>query len=227
MSVDDTPSELSQRPTEVIVLKPSGQFSAHKSLLMKGTSITKDLEILGDFIFEHRPTVIVIGANGSSAKEMHGHLLHICNTILAKEIDFRAPHLTFMDTEVADVWSTKSAKKEYETLGISKVYNPNIAKAISLARRLADPMTEIARLYNSEKDVLSLSLHPLQDMISDDLLFDRLGRACVMVVNTVGVDFNEMLRCPWKRHLLSFVSGNITGRFQLIFQVWVPVRLLA
>lgn len=103
--------------------------------------------------------------------------------------------------------AAKSAREEYSTLSITKTYNVNIARAISLARRLADPLTEITRLYNYEKDILSLDLHLLQDMVAPDLLYEHLGRACVLVTNAVGVDFNEMLRCSWKRHLLSFVAG--------------------
>jgi transcription elongation factor SPT6 len=82
-----------------------------------------------------------------------------------------------------------------------------VARALSLARRISDPLTEFAKLYNTERDILSLYLHDLQDMVSPDTLYDRLGRVFVLVVNVVGVDFNEMLRCPWKQHLLNFVSG--------------------
>lgn len=141
-----------------------------------------------------------------SAKLMHTFFKDINDELVASEPDFRAPHLTFLDPEVADIWSVKAGREEYMNIGVTKTYNPEIAKAISLARCLADPLTEIAKLYQN-KEVLSLFLHDLQDMVNQDVLYDHLGRVFVLVVNAVGVDINDVLRHPWKQHLLSFVAG--------------------
>jgi transcription elongation factor SPT6 len=86
-------------------------------------------------------------------------------------------------------------------------FNAQLMRALSVGRRLLDPLVECARLCNGKRDVCCLSLHTLQDVVSPDALYTRLERVFVTLVNAVGVDINEVLREPRLAPLLGFVAG--------------------
>src|SRR5690348_10613135 len=84
-----------------------------------------------------------------------------------KEEGYKVPHASWVDSEIAEIyWSSKQAKDEFKKLNISKngTYNPRIARAISIGRRLQDPLMEFARICNGKHDINSLNLHPLQGL---------------------------------------------------------------
>jgi len=67
---------------------------------------------------------------------------------------------------------------------------------------------EFSKICNAkQKEICSIVLHPLQNTLNQDLLYSRLERVFVSIVNAVGVDINELLRNPRKSHILSFVAG--------------------
>jgi len=62
---------------------------------------------------------------------------------------------------------------------------------VSLARRLQDPLRELSGLCaGMGQDVLSLRLHPLQEVLQKPDLLKFMHRAFINVVNEVGVDIN-------------------------------------
>ena len=67
-------------------------------------------------------------------------------------------------------------------------YTPTRLKAVSLARRLQDPLRELSGLCAGlGEDVLSLQVHPLQDMLHKGDRRKYIERAFINVVNEVCV----------------------------------------
>ena len=88
-------------------------------------------------------------------------------------------------------------------------YTATRLMAVSLARRLQDPLRELSGLCaGMGQDILSLRLHPLQEELQRPDLLKVMHRAFINVVNEVGVDINLAAD---KQHLygstVQFVSG--------------------
>ena len=81
--------------------------------------------------------------------------------------------------------NSERAKKEFPD-------KPTLVKyAISLGRYLQDPLLEYITLGD---DILSLTFHEHQKLISNDLVKEVVESAFVDLVNAVGVDINESVR---------------------------------
>lgn len=78
---------------------------------------------------------------------------------------------------------------------------------MSVARRLFDPIVEISRIVNTERELRHLQLHPLQRLVPPAMLDERLERVFIGVVNSLGVNVNQCYRHPWMQPLLNFVAG--------------------
>jgi len=79
----------------------------------------------------------------------------------------------------------------------------------SIARRLQEPLLEIAGLSKSVEDetLLSLELHDLQSIVSKSALLERLGETLIDVTNAVGVDVNLAREHKHCAAALRFVAG--------------------
>ena len=54
-------------------------------------------------------------------------------------------------------------------------YPPVLRQAVSLARRMQDPLIEFSQLTGPEKEILCLRYHPLQDLLSEEELLEGLN----------------------------------------------------
>lgn len=52
-----------------------------------------------------------------------------------------------------------------------------------------------------------MSLHPYQGFISKNKLHEQLRKTAVEVVNLVGLDINEILKCEHTQKQLQFING--------------------
>ncbi|XP_078480401.1 transcription elongation factor SPT6-like, partial [Lampetra planeri] len=98
-------------------------------------------------------------------------------------------------------------------------YPPALRQAVSLARRLQDPLLEFSQLAqggggaggdNSSDDddlLLCLKLHPLQEHVDKEELVSWLQEAFINRVNEAGVDVNRALAQPHAQPPLGFVCG--------------------
>jgi len=85
-------------------------------------------------------------------------------------------------------------------------YPPLLLNAISMGRRVLDPLFEYSSLWGT-KDILYLKLHPLQGMVPEHLLMEKLERSFLNVVSRVGVDINDAVKFRHHSHILQFVPG--------------------
>ncbi|KAL9642881.1 hypothetical protein ABK040_010577 [Willaertia magna] len=165
---------------------------------------------LVNLIRTHRPAVIAIATCG-------GLIFKKIKEYFDKDPyenfkgDLRVPYEIVPD-DIARIYENSTrAKTEFP--------NENVVtrRAISVGRRLRDPLTEIAGLFNNE-ELLCVKFHPLQDMIPKDQLVRGLEKSLVRVVNRVGVEFNRVVSYPSLQNTLRFVSGLGPRKADLLLQ---------
>jgi len=82
-----------------------------------------------------------------------------------------------------------------------------LREAVSLARRMQDPLTEFAQLTGPDNEILCLRYHPMQDVLSEEELLAGINLEFINRTNEVGVDINECVSHHWMSNLVQFVGG--------------------
>jgi uncharacterized protein len=112
---------------------------------------------------------------------------------LIRRIRFRnAPRVFVVSEDGASVYSASPvAREEFPE------YDVTVRGAISIGRRLLDPLAELVKI-----EPKSLGVGQYQHDVDQGQLRDSLNQEVELCVNTVGVNLNTA-----SKHLLSFVSG--------------------
>lgn len=130
-----------------------------------------------------RPQAIAIG-NGTASRETEAFVRGIS---FGRDID-----IFVVSEDGASVYSASDvARKEFPDLDIT------VRGAISIARRLMDPLAELVKI-----DPKSIGVGQYQHDVDQTKLRTRLGQTVESCVNTVGVNLNTA-----SAMLLSYVSG--------------------
>ena len=141
--------------------------------------------ILKEMIKKHDVEIISLG-NGTASRESE----KICAEII-KEMD-KPLHYIVVNEAGASVYSASElAAKEYPDINVS------IRGAISIGRRLQDPLAELVKI-----DPKSIGVGQYQHDVSQKRLSEALGAIVEDCVNSVGVDLNTATPS-----LLQYVSG--------------------
>ncbi|WP_455143129.1 helix-hairpin-helix domain-containing protein [Candidatus Hodarchaeum mangrovi] len=141
----------------------------------------KSKEILRELVTRHNLSIIAIG-NGTASRETENLISE-----LAKEIDLK---YIIVNEAGASVYSASDvAREEFPNLDVS------IRGAVSIARRLQDPLAELVKI-----DPKSIGVGQYQHDLSGLSL--ALNDVVIDTVNLVGVDVNTA-----SESLLRFVSG--------------------
>lgn len=141
------------------------------------------LDQLADVVGEYGVKVIGIG-NGTGTVESMEELERVFAGTDIK--------LTQVNESGASIYSTsKTAVEEFGSI------LPGYISAISLARRVQDPLAELVKV-----PVESLGIGQYQHDVSVTRLREELAKTVEQVVNKVGVDVNTA-----SRHLLQYVNG--------------------
>lgn len=141
----------------------------------------KSKEILKELVTRHNLSIIAIG-NGTASRETENLISE-----LAKEIDLK---YIIVNEAGASVYSASDvAREEFPNLDVS------IRGAVSIARRLQDPLAELVKI-----DPKSIGVGQYQHDLSGLSL--ALNDVVIDTVNLVGVDVNTA-----SESLLRFVSG--------------------
>ena len=87
-------------------------------------------------------------------------------------------------------------------------YPELLRMAVSLGRRLQEPLVEFTALASSpDEEIFALKMHPLQDSLPKEKLKEALELEMVTRVNDVGVDVNYVLNYPHASSMLNYVCG--------------------
>jgi transcription elongation factor SPT6 len=200
-------------PTEFVVIDKFGEVIAFKSIRLDVSRNHNNLmadfrdheyNALRSFFSEQSPDVVVLGADGLQCRSLHTQLTRACDRFHTEGALPKAVEVLLADQRVAYLYANSTrANAEFPR------YTPTRLKAVSLARRLQDPLREFSGLCAGVgEEVLSLHLHPLQDTLQKGERLKAMHRAFINVVNEVGVNINLAADKPLIHgHLVQFVSG--------------------
>ena len=153
------------------------------------SQVEKTKQELKALIKKHNVSVISLG-NGTASRESE----LICAEII-KEYD-KELHYIVVNEAGASVYSASElAAQEYPDINVS------IRGAISIARRLQDPLAELVKI-----DPQSIGVGQYQHDVSQKKLAEALKGVVEDCVNSVGVDLNTA-----SASLLSYISGINSG----------------
>lgn len=153
------------------------------------------------FILQKKPHVIALGCDTIVTRDVMAELQTLINELHEMEHFPRIP-VEYVDCELSNVFmNSKRALADFHS------YPAKLRQAISLARRLQDPLIEFAQLCTPDDEILCLKYHPLQDRVPRDELLNALLCEFVNRVNEVGVDVNRCLVHSHTAPLIQFVGG--------------------
>lgn len=137
-------------------------------------AIENFLNTLKDFIVNGKPDVLVL------AKKPETRLIQVLiRRFLAKE-NLTLPHIGLASGVLP--FEVSAQQLEHEYTGI----DPDFLRPVAMARRLINPVAELAAV-----SPLSLTLHALQDDISQAKLLIRLREEFEKIIRPGGVDINQ------------------------------------
>ena len=160
-----------------------------------------DLLAIRNFIATKKPHVVVIGGESRDALMIAEDIKEVVSALVADE-QFPNIGVEIMDNELASIYSNSHK-------GVSEFrdYPELLRQAISLSRRLQDPLVEFSQLCNADDEILCLKFHPLQDQLPKEDLLENIFLEFVNRVNEVGVDVNKAVQQPYSGNLVQFVCG--------------------
>ena len=147
--------------------------------------IEKSKKVLKDLIQKHHINMIAIG-NGTASRESE---LFVSDMI--KEIESEIYYAIVSEAGASVYSASKLATEEYPDINVS------LRGAISIARRLQDPLSELVKI-----DPKSIGVGQYQHDVNQKKLNESLTGVVEDAVNSVGVDVNTATPS-----LLSYVSG--------------------
>lgn len=143
-------------------------------------------ETLRQLLHSYQPYAIAIG-NGTAGRETETFVRQFL-----KEISWTTTIVVAVNEAGASVYSASEvAREEFPDLDLT------IRGAVSIARRLQDPLAELVKI-----DPKSIGVGQYQHDVHQPLLQDELQHVVESCVNRVGVDLNTA-----SASLLSYVSG--------------------
>jgi len=172
---------------KVVVLDKTGKFLEYKSIFPFHSDNQKldSKKTLLDFINKYKIELIAIG-NGTASRETDEFVSKLIDELKIKPIK------VVVNESGASIYSaSKVAQEEFPDLDLT------IRGAISIARRLQDPLSELVKI-----DPKSIGVGQYQHDVEQKLLKKKLDETVESCVNFVGVDLNTS-----SKELLTYVSG--------------------
>jgi uncharacterized protein len=178
---------------KVAVVDETGKFLAHDVIYPHTGQTLKATQTLAQLVKQHNVRAIAIG-NGTASRETDAFVR-----------DFLAEHKL---TEIFKVMVSESGASVYSASDVARQEFPTldltVRGAISIARRLQDPLSELVKV-----DPKSIGVGQYQHDVDQRQLQQSLEAVIETCVNKVGVDLNTS---SWT--LLRYVAG-ITERTAL------------
>lgn len=178
------------------LLKRRNAYNERDALAKKS-----DIRRMQDFIIRCKPHVISICGQSREALMVKEDLIQILKD-LEKQERFPKINTEIIDNDLAHIYAM-SKKGEADFLD----YPPLLRQAISVGRRVQDPLIEFSQLCNADEELLNIKFHSLQDQLNSKELLDALYTEFVNCTNEVGVDLNRAVAHPYTQNLVQFVCG--------------------
>ncbi|XP_055593404.1 transcription elongation factor SPT6 [Uranotaenia lowii] len=172
-----------------------------------------DLQSITDFIRNKKPHVIAVGGESRDAFMIQKDLQD-CVKTLVEEDQFPEIAVEIVDNELAKIYSNSNKGaidfRDYPML---------LRQAISLARRMQDPLVEFSQLCTADEEILCLRYHSLQDHLNKEELLENLYLEFINRTNEVGVDVNLTVQNSVTLNLVQFICGLGPRKGQALIKV--------
>lgn len=151
--------------------------------------VEKSIKLLKELVYKHNVDVISLG-NGTASRESEEVIARLIKEVKAEK--GKELYYVIVSEAGASVYSASElASKEYPDINVS------LRGAISIGRRLQDPLAELVKI-----DPKSIGVGQYQHDVTPKKLDESLRGVVEDSVNSVGVDLN--IATP---SLLSYISG--------------------
>lgn len=172
-----------------------------------------DLSALKNFIRNKKPHVIAIGGESRDAIMIQQDLKEVIQQ-LSDDEQFPTVNVEIVDNELAKIYSQSNKGtadfREYPTI---------LRQAVSIARRLQDPLVEFSQLCTADEEILCLRYHTLQDQIPKEKLLENLYLEFINRTNEVGVDVNLAVQNSLTVNLVQFICGLGPRKGQALIKI--------
>ncbi|XP_057216695.1 transcription elongation factor SPT6 isoform X2 [Triplophysa rosa] len=161
----------------------------------------QDIENLKKFLLSKKPHVVAVAGENRDAQMV---MEDIKRTISELEQDSSLPAVAveLVDNELAVLYmNSKRSEADFRD------YPPLLRQAVSVGRKIQDPLVEFAQVCSTDDDILCLKLHPLQEHVVKEELLGALYCEFINRVNEVGVDVNRAIAHPYTQSLVQFICG--------------------
>ncbi len=172
---------------KVAALDPTGQFVTYQAIFPHQSAVQRQqaAQTLTQLIQAHHIELIAIG-NGTASRETDAFVSEVLQSLDPKPIK------VIVSEAGASVYSASEvAIAEFPDLDVT------VRGAISIARRLQDPLAELVKI-----DPKAIGVGQYQHDVDPKRLKQKLEETVESCVNYVGVDLNTA-----SKELLTFVSG--------------------
>uniref|UniRef100_A0A8C5F9L4 SPT6 homolog, histone chaperone and transcription elongation factor n=1 Tax=Gadus morhua TaxID=8049 RepID=A0A8C5F9L4_GADMO len=160
-----------------------------------------DLETLKKFLNNKKPHIIAVAGENRDAQLVIEDFKRTVSE-LEQESSFPSIAVELVDNELAILYmNSKKSEADFRD------YPPLLRQAVSVARKIQDPLVEYSQVCSSDEDILCLKLHPLQDQVEKEDLLSTLQCEFINRVNEVGVDVNRALAHPYTQSLVQYICG--------------------
>lgn len=161
----------------------------------------QDIETLKKFLVNKKPHVVTVAGENRDAQMLIEDVKRIVHE-LDQGQQLSSIGVELVDNELAILYmNSKKSEAEFRD------YPPVLRQAVSLARRIQDPLIEFAQVCSSDEDILCLKFHPLQEHVVKEELLNALYCEFINRVNEVGVDVNRAIAHPYSQALIQYVCG--------------------
>jgi len=176
---------------KVAAVDAEGRFRESSKIFVHDSREQEAVETVRGVVEAHDIDIVAVG-NGTASRE--------AEEAVAEAIDGTEVSYAVVDEAGASVYSaSETAGREFPDVDVS------VRGAISIARRLQDPLAELVKI-----DPASIGVGMYQHDVDDGRLVDELEAVVEDVVHSVGIDLNTA-----SRDLLAHVSGigpTLAGR---------------
>ncbi|XP_074468063.1 transcription elongation factor SPT6 [Sebastes fasciatus] len=160
-----------------------------------------DIETLKRFLSGKKPHVVAVAGESRDAQMIMEDIKRAVGE-LEQESSLPAVGVELVDNELATLYmNSKRSEIDFRD------YPPLLRQAVSIARKIQDPLMEYAQVCSSDDDILCLKLHPLQEHVVKEDLLCALHCEFINRVNEVGVDVNKSIAHPHTQSLVQYVCG--------------------
>ena len=148
--------------------------------------------------------MIAVSAVDMNARNLQIDISKIVDGLKEREEFPDDLEVVLIDNNLAKVYANSSrAEQDF------REYPTVLREAISIARRLQDPLLEFSQLCGNEKEILCLRFHPMQEVVGEEQLLEAINLEFINRVNEVGVNINDCAMYNFKSNLVQFVGGKI------------------